>query len=88
MRKRRGPKTLSWGTPQTIALLSDVALFISTHWYLPGGQDLNQFSGKPRMPQYFDFSRMSWLIVSNAFAKSEKMEHDFSVFNCFYEISV
>ena len=31
MRKSRGPKTIPSGTTQTIALLSDLALFILTH---------------------------------------------------------
>ena len=50
LRKRRGPKTLVWGTPIVNALLSDLGLIILTPLCLPERWELKQLSGKPRMP--------------------------------------
>jgi len=75
IRKRTGPNTIPWGTPEvTAGTFDEVALFTTTIWVLLVRKDVIQMWMFPLIPyQSRLYKSLLWGTVSNAFAKLSEM---------------
>ena len=79
--KRRGPRTVPWGTPERTGAGDDLAPSTRTVWMRLDKNDRIQRRRDPPMPREESFvRRISWSTLSKAFEKSRRMASICSLF--------
>ena len=74
-KKRRGPKTEPWGTPEVTGSHEENLPLTTTRWRRLVKNAFNQIKISPEIPRDSNFnSKRGWETESKAFARSKKMQ--------------